>query len=670
MNKDLFMALLHNAALLLALAIIYGISYEIPGRFKKYAPYMSGILIGLIGLAIMANPLHLAVGVVIDARSILIGTTGLVFGPIPTIIGVLFTGIFRIAGGGVGTITGLVVILSSAGIGLFWRRYLTKAQFKIKLSNLYAFGIIIHIAMLLAMLLLPLPTAIHALKSITLPVMVIYPIATVLLCILLIKQSETKFMEVALLEEKMLLETTLTSVGDGVISTDNKGNIVFLNKVGEELTGWTQEDARGRPIEEVFRIINEYTRAKNENIIEKVLKSGKIEELANHTILISKDGEERPIEDSAAPIVQGDGEIRGVVLVFRDFSEKKQKMEEIEYLSYHDQLTGLYNRRFYEEELIRLDTEKNLPLTIVMGDVNGLKLVNDSFGHAMGDELLKKVAEVIRKGSRAGEIIARLGGDEFVLILPNTDGAGAELIIKRIKELSALEKVGGVDLSVSFGYQTKLTREESIPDIFKCAEDHMYRHKLYESLSMRNKTIDLIMNTLYEKNTREMLHSKRVSEISEAIASKMNFDKDDINLMRIAGLMHDIGKIGIDEKILNKPHKLDADEWSEMERHSEIGYRILSSVNEFSEIAGGVLEHQERWDGSGYPRGLKGEEISVLARTIAIADSYDAMTSERAYGRSLSEEETIHEMKKCSGFQFDPDITRIFVEQVLGKEWV
>ncbi len=250
--------------------------------------------------------------------------------------------------------------------------------------------------------------------------------------------TDRKRLEMDLSREKVLLETTLTSVGDGVISTDNMGNIVFLNKVGETLTGWTQEDARGKPIEEVFVIVNEYTREKNENIVEKVLASGRIEELANHTLLISKDGSERPIEDSAAPIIQENGEIAGVVLVFRDFSEKKQKQEEIEFLSYHDQLTGLYNRRFYEEELIRLDIEKSLPMAIVMGDVNGLKLVNDSFGHVMGDQLLKKVAEVLKKSCRSCDIIARLGGDEFVIILPNTDDSGAEKIIKRIKELESL----------------------------------------------------------------------------------------------------------------------------------------------------------------------------------------------------------------------------------------
>ena len=153
--------------------------------------------------------------------------------------------------------------------------------------------------------------------------------------------TDRKSLETALAKEKNFLETTLISVGDGVISTDNKGNIVFLNRVAEFLTGWTQEAARGKSIEEVFNIVNEFTREKSENIVKKVLESGKILELANNTILISKDGIERSIEDSAAPIVQENGEIVGVVLVFRDFSEKKQKQEEIKFLSYHDQLTGL-----------------------------------------------------------------------------------------------------------------------------------------------------------------------------------------------------------------------------------------------------------------------------------------------------------------------------------------
>jgi len=184
---------------------------------------------------------------------------------------------------------------------------------------------------------------------------------------------------------------------------------------------------------------------------------------------------------------------------------------------------------------------------------------------------------------------------------------------------------------------------------------------------MRSKTIDLIMNSLYIKSHREMLHSKRVSELCEAIATKMNFKKDDINRLRIAGLMHDIGKIGIPDQLLNEMGKLEGDKWNEMERHSEIGYRILSSVNEFSEIADYVLEHHERWDGKGYPGGIKGEEISLQARIIAIADSYDAMISDRTYWKRLNEKEAIDEIRKSSGRQFDPEIVKIFIEKVLGE---
>jgi len=298
--------------------------------------------------------------------------------------------------------------------------------------------------------------------------------------------TDRKRLETALSNEKNLIRTTLESIGDGVISTDNKGNIVFMNRIAQCLTGWTQEEANGNAIEEVFFIVDEFTKEKSDNIVKNVLESGKILELANHTILISKDGVQRPIEDSAAPILNENDEITGVVLIFRDFSEKKQKQEEILYLSYHDYLTGLYNRRFYEEELKRLDTKRNLPISLVMGDINGLKLINDSFGHAAGDQLIVKAADIIRSASRADDIIARLGGDEFVIILPRTDSSAAEQFIRRIKGLSSKERVGTIDVSIAFGCQTKEMVEENIQEIFKKAEANMYQHKLHESAEARS----------------------------------------------------------------------------------------------------------------------------------------------------------------------------------------
>ncbi|MBK5247341.1 MAG: HD-GYP domain-containing protein, partial [Peptostreptococcaceae bacterium] len=177
------------------------------------------------------------------------------------------------------------------------------------------------------------------------------------------------------------------------------------------------------------------------------------------------------------------------------------------------------------------------------------------------------------------------------------------------------------------------------------------------------------MKTLYKKSIIEKSHSIEVSEFCEAIATKMDFSEKDVYQIKITGLMHDIGKIEIDGKILNKPQKLSEDEWERMQRHPETGYRILSSVKEFVLMAEDILEHHERWDGKGYPRGLKGKEISLQARIIAVANSYDAMISNRIYGKALSEEEATNEIRRCSGTQFDPEIARVFVEKVLGKEW-
>jgi diguanylate cyclase (GGDEF)-like protein/PAS domain S-box-containing protein len=356
--------------------------------------------------------------------------------------------------------------------------------------------------------------------------------------------------------------------------------------------------------------------------------------------------------------------------LLRDIGERKEFEKKLEYLSYHDQLTGLYNRRFFEEELIRLDVKRNLPMTIVLGDVNGLKLINDSFGHSIGDELLKKAAEAIKQGCREDDIVARLGGDEFIILLPKTDAFQTEQIIKRIKAEAANNNVGSIDLSISFGYQTKQDEEEIVSDVFKKAEDYMYREKLFESPSMRGKTIKAIINTLHEKNEREELHSQRVSELCKNIGKAIGLPEREIQELKTAGLLHDIGKIAIDENILNKPGKLTENEWQEIRQHPEKGYRILSTVNEMSEIADHILFHHERWDGKGYPKGLKGKEIPLQSRILSVADAYDAMTTERSYCKSKGEKSAIEELQKSAATQFDPELITIFVEKVLKNAYL
>lgn len=468
--------------------------------------------------------------------------------------------------------------------------------------------------------------------------------------------------------EHAFLEAVMLSASDGMIAADLSGRIVFMNREAEILTGRAREDALGRPCAEVFRVRGDSYPDNGEDVAAKIL-GGLPPESGVHAVLVSAGGTEYPVEYSASPVTADGGEPDGVVIVFRDYTEYLQREKRIAYLSYNDQLTGLYNRRFYEEELHRLDTPRNLPIALIMADVNGLKLTNDAFGHKAGDELLQRIAGILSRECREDDILARIGGDEFVILLPRTDAVQAQGIVERIHEAVAAEKPDKVIPSVSTGLAVKTDPGESMTKIFADAEDNMYRHKLTDSPRIKSRTIVQILSALFENNKREMDHSKRVGRLSGSLAAALRFEKEAAAQVRIAGLLHDIGHIGIDENILKGDRPLSDSERLEVRKHPEIGYHILSSINEFSEIAIFVLQHQERWDGAGYPKGLAREEITQQARIIAVADAFDAMTSGRHFGVTYTEEEAIGELEKEAGRQFDPSVAKVFVEKVLKKEW-
>ncbi len=480
--------------------------------------------------------------------------------------------------------------------------------------------------------------------------------------------TDRKKLERQVFYEKELFETTLLSVGDGVISTDAQAKVLFMNKVAEQLTGWRADEAKGRPFTEIFRIISGSNREKSTDPVASVLELGSAVNLQNDTILIARDGVEMYIEDSAAPVMDKEKHITGVVLVFRDSTEKKKEQDKILQLSYRDSLTGLYNRRYYEQVKQTVDSEPYYPLTLVLGDVNGLKLTNDAFGHDAGDQLLKKVAAVFRKTCREGDIITRIGGDEFILLLPRTDAINAKIIVNRLNEALLAEEIRGLQVSVSFGYSVKKGEPESLDETFKLAEDDMYIEKLSKSSAFKKHAIDTLLVKQFELNQWEKEHSIKVGELSKRFAIAMEFTKEEVWQIERGASLHDLGKIAIDETILSQKDPLTQSQWLELKRHPEIGYTILRSVGEYAPFAEYVLYHHERWDGTGYPQKLKGSDIPQPARMIAIVDSYVAMLSDRAYKHALSPGEAIEELYACSGTQFDPDLVKIFVEKVLGKD--
>lgn len=658
--SEFFVGIFYNASMLITLIFFFAcITFSMENSRKTFNMIVAGLIIGIMGISLMLNPMPLMPGIFFDTRTILLAIAGFFYGWIPTLIASTITIIFRFIQGGSGAYVGSLTILIASLTGLIFRqkRYQQIMSKKNASLDFYLMGFTVHALMLCSMLLLP-EDSIQILRRIAIPIIVLYPLVLTLISMIIKKLQGNARIRMELKDKEENFQLYVDASPYGIFVIDDQGSIIEYNRKMIELCGVDEEDLLGRDLVDLFH-------EDRQDLLSEHFTNTKLADAETNLTLeyLRHDGDKRIFKIKTIRI-KG----QKILGYLDDITAEESLRKEIEYLNYHDSLSGVFNRRFFEEECKRLDVTRKMPLGIVIGDVNGLKITNDGFGHLAGDDLIKKAADAMQLSLRKEDIIARWGGDEFIILLPQTGYKDTLHIIERIqKNISKVKTQTGI-LSISFGMAVKKEETQDFQDIFKKAEDSMYRQKMYDSPSAKNITLRTIINTLYESSPREEWHSQRVASYAKRLSKALGYDERYQKDVEAAGMLHDIGKIAVGTEILEKKEKLTSEDWHELRKHPEVGYRILQNVSTLGDITHTILSHHEWYDGSGYPQGLCGESIPELSRIISVADAYDAMISDRPYRLALSVETAKQELEKKMGTQFDPRIARVFLDEVLIEE--
>lgn len=468
-------------------------------------------------------------------------------------------------------------------------------------------------------------------------------------------------------ENKNQLQLILVSAAEAIYGIDMDGNCTFCNISCIKMLGYNdQVELLGKNMHWQIH----HTRRDGTPLPAQECDIFKafIQKQGTHVddeVFWRTDGTSFDVEYYSYPQVKN-GEIIGAVVTFMDISDRKQKEAEIQYLGYHDTLTGLHNRRCFEEKRVKIDIPDNLPLSVIFADINGLKMTNDIFGHTAGDELIKKSSEILKLVCRQNDVVARIGGDEFIILLPKTTEENAERILARIKSGFMDARVAAIKCSISLGLDIKRSPDQSLDETMAYAENAMYKDKAMNRKSTNKDIIDTIIETLHTKNPREKQHSVAVSELCSKIGMALHLTETEISKLNRVGYLHNIGKVVMDESSLSKD-ALSDEELEKIQQHSAAGYRILSLFDDTLDLAEYVYRHHERWDGTGFPKGMKGEQIPLLSRIITVVDTYNRVLNSQELPLEERKLAALKMIKEGAGTKFDPQIVKLFTK-IIGEK--
>ncbi len=472
-------------------------------------------------------------------------------------------------------------------------------------------------------------------------------------------ELEDRFL--TLQENNIHNKEVLDTLQEVIFETNLTGKVLFYNKRCYEFFGYDiHTDVESISIFDSIVPEDRSRMIRNMKSVMTGKKLGVVEYIAQKT-----NGYKFPILVHSIPIVKNE-KILGIRGIIMDISERKNLYKKLTYLSIHDTLTGVYNRTFFTQKMKEFNNKKFYPVGIIICDLDGLKLVNDIFGHAKGDYLLKTASRFIKASLTKRGIVARTGGDEFAILIPKCTKRIMDNMIVRLRKIftenNTLQDI--LPFNMSMGYAIANDNMPNTNEIYKIADNNMYREKLHRSHSIRKNLFKTTMQALERKNIITDQYAKRLKLLVQTTAYELGLSKDHMRNLLFFASFHDIGKVSISDSVLLKPGYLTPTERAEMQRHSEIGHRIAISIPDLTSIADFILKHHEWWNGEGYPIGLKGEEIPVECRIIAIIDAYDAMCNDRPYRKALPKEKALKELQNCAGKQFDPFLTDIFVKMM------